>query len=209
MSIQDSLRGAARQWWTFRQGQRRNLPQLAGPEMAAGAEGRRRTLALPSIFNTYTANNNALPKRTPVNLRRFAETPLARKAINTVKDRVAGMRWRIQPRNGRKLQDLPQGEERIAVLTSNLEAPNPDDSFRSLAEQVLEDVIVGGFGGIEIDTNADPSRPLTLWPVDGATIQMRADWDGRPDSPRYVQETGRFGARDRSRCGTTNCRTYG
>jgi len=194
MSIQDSLRGAARQWWTSRLGQRRNLPQLAGPEMAAGAEGRRRTLALPSIFNTYTANNNALPKRTPVNLRRFAETPLARKAINTVKDRVAGMRWRIQPRNGRKLQDLPQGEERIAVLTSNLEAPNPDDSFRSLAEQVLEDVIVGGFGAIEIDVNADPSRPLTLWPVDGATIQMRADWDGKPDSPRYVQATGRFGA---------------
>ena len=129
-----------------------------------------------------------------MNLRRFAETPLARKAINTVKDRVAGMRWRIQPRHGRKLEDLAQGEERIAILTSNLELPNPDDSFRSLAEQVLEDVIVGGFGAIEIDANADPSRPLTLWPVDGATIRMRADWDGRPDSPRYVQETGRFGA---------------
>ena len=35
---------------------------------------------------------------------------------------------------------------------------------------------------------------MTLWPVDGATIRMRADWDGEPDSPRYVQETGRFGA---------------
>ena len=190
MSIQDSLRGAAHRWWASRQGQRQ------GPESpVAGSEaGRRRTAALPSIFNTYAPNSNALPKRTPVNLRRFAETPLARKAINTVKDRVAGMRWRIQPRHGRKLEELAQGEERIAVLTSNLELPNPDDSFRSLAEQVLEDVIVGGFGAIEIDANADPSQPLTLWPVDGATIRMRADWDGRPESPRYVQETGRFGA---------------
>ena len=37
------------------------------------------------------------------------------------------------------------------VLTENFEAPNPDDSFRSLVEQVLEDVIVGGFGAIELD----------------------------------------------------------
>jgi hypothetical protein len=37
------------------------------------------------------------------------------------------------------------------VLTEKFEAPNPDDSFRSLLEQVLEDVIVGGFGAIEID----------------------------------------------------------
>ena len=78
--------------------------------------GRRRTAPLPSISNTYATHNKALPKRTPVNLRRFAETPLARKAINTVKDRVAGMRWRIQPRHGRKLEEA-QGEERIAVLT--------------------------------------------------------------------------------------------
>ena len=70
MSIQDSLRGAAHRWWTSRQGQRQ------GPESpVAGSEaGRRRTAALPSIFNTYAPSNNALPKRTPVNLRRFAET---------------------------------------------------------------------------------------------------------------------------------------
>ena len=37
------------------------------------------------------------------------------------------------------------------MLTENFEAPNPDDSFRSLLEQVLEDVIVGGFGAIELD----------------------------------------------------------
>jgi hypothetical protein len=40
---------------------------------------------------------------------------------------------------------------RIQVLTENFEAPNPDDSFRSMVEQVLEDVIVGGFGAIDLD----------------------------------------------------------
>ena len=32
-----------------------------------------------------------------------------------------------------------------------------------------------------------------MWPVDGASIKIVADWDGRPDSPRYVQATGRHG----------------
>jgi HK97 family phage portal protein len=135
-----------------------------------------------------------MPKPTPENLRRFSETPVARKAINTIKDRVAGMRWRIQPRQGRHLKDLVDGEARIAILTKMFEQPNPDDSFRSMAEQVLEDVIVGGFGAIELQRNEDAERPLTLWPVDGATIRLKPEWDGNPESPRYVQETGKFGA---------------
>src|SRR5262249_17291235 len=129
------------------------------------------------------------PKATASNLRRFAETPIARKAINTVKDRIAGMRWRIQAR-GRPLEESPQGAERATTLTANFEAPNPDDSFSSLPEQVLEDVMVGGFGAIEVQPTGDARRPLDLWPVDGATIRMKPDWDGLPDSPRYVQTAG-------------------
>ncbi len=81
-----------------------------------------------------------------------------------------------------------------AALTEIFEQPNPDDSFRSLAEQVLEDVIVGGFGAIEIVKQRRMTKRIELWPVDGATIKIRSDWDGRPDSPRYVQQTGIFGA---------------
>ena len=98
-----------------------------------------------------SATHNLVPKPTPANLRRFAETPVARRAINAIKDRIVGMRWRIQPRRGRVLEQIPDGAQRIQVLTENFEAPNPDDSFRSLLEQVLEDVIVGGFGAIELD----------------------------------------------------------
>src|SRR5215472_13861568 len=133
----------------------------------------RRTVALPSIFNSYAPRNELLPKPTPVNLRRFAETPVARRAINTVKDRIAGMRWRIQPKNGRALAEIPDGAARLRLLADNLDSPNPHDSFRSLAEQVLEDVIVGGFGAIEVQLAGSPDRPLALWPVDGASIQIR------------------------------------
>ncbi len=154
-------------------------------------DAKRRTSALPSIVQTYTTRTDGLPKPTPANLRRFAETPVARRAINTIKDRIAGMAWRVQPRRGRQLD---QNDTRIAQLTEILEAPNPDDSFRSFAEQILEDVIVGGYGAAELAYSGDlSSRGIALWPVDGATIRMRADWDGQPTSARYVQVTGKFG----------------
>lgn len=113
----------------------------------------RRTAGLPSIFNSYGPLTEAMPKATPYNLRRFSETPIARRAINCIKDRIAGMRWRIQPRQGFALETIPSGAERVRILTSNFESPNPDDSFRSLAEQVLEDIIVGGYGAIEVQVN--------------------------------------------------------
>jgi hypothetical protein len=167
----------------------------------------RRTSPLPSIFDAYGPFNAAMPKPTPYNLRRFSEIPIARRAINCIKDRIAGMRWRVQPRPGYSLEQIPDGAERIRILTENFHAPNPDDSFRSFAEQVLEDIIVGGFGAIEVQmnpgwdgaslrsagrTNASvptTSRvmPLVLWPVDGASIRVNLNWDGSPTSQRYMQ----------------------
>jgi hypothetical protein len=176
MNITEKLRGAMR--------------RIAG---VSSTTAKRRTLPLPSILTTYGPRADSMPKPTPVNLRRFSETPVARKAINTIKDRIAGMRWRIQLRPGHELLDQADSEARVRILTANLEAPNPDDSFRSLAEQVLEDVIVGGFGVLEVEKTDDPQQPLVLWPVDGATIRMKTDWDGLPGSPRYVQVTGKSG----------------
>ncbi len=156
--------------------------------------------------------NDAMPKPTPYNLRRFSETPIARRAINCIKDRIAGMRWRVQPRQGYSLEGIPDGAARVRLLTDNFDAPNPDDSFRSFAEQVLEDIIVGGFGAIEVQRNPEwdlaaelPPRlrsglrqepagrtgasaaPLVLWPVDGASIRINLEWDGSPTSQRYMQ----------------------
>ena len=170
----------------------RRLPSAL---QATSAESARRTVPLPTLFAPGAPTlmrAGVMPKPTPVNLRRFAEMPIARKAINTIKDRIAGMAWRIQPRHGRSLDELPDAAARIATLVLNFEQPNPEDSFRSFIEQVLEDVLVGGFGAVELDVSGDPGHPLTLWPVDGASIRIRSDWDGNPASPHYVQATGAF-----------------
>jgi hypothetical protein len=143
--------------------------------LQSSAETARRTVPLPSILTPGAptlSRAGVMPKPTPANLRRFAEMPIARKAINTIKDRIAGMQWRIQPRRGRSLDGLPDADERIATLTLNFEQPNPQDSFRSMIEQVLEDILVGGFGALELDLSGDAVRPLTLWPVAFAPTGM-------------------------------------
>src|SRR5580704_9777221 len=144
MKITEAVRGA----W-------RRVAGVSAGNSSMQIEKRRRTSALPSIFNSYGSMNEAMPKPTPYNLRRFSETPIARRAINCIKDRIAGMRWRVQPRQGYSLEAIPNGAERVRVLTDNFQAPNPDDSFRSLAEQVLEDIIVGGYGAIEVQLSPD------------------------------------------------------
>jgi hypothetical protein len=79
MNLKDKLRGAVR--------------RIAGAKPATDVvDPKRRTAALPNILNTYGSRLGVMPKATPANLRRFAETPVARKAINTIKDRIAGMR---------------------------------------------------------------------------------------------------------------------
>jgi hypothetical protein len=52
-------------------------------------------LGMSSIFAPFRSGGvqNALPKPTAENLRRFAETPVARRAINCIKDRIACMEW--------------------------------------------------------------------------------------------------------------------
>jgi hypothetical protein len=193
MKITNTLRGAMRRiaGVSFVNRMTQSGSIFAGTAPAGTLAGKRRTVPLRSILNTYGTRAQSIPRPTPMNLRRFSETPVARRAINTIKDHIVGMRWRVQSKPG--APESADAQARVQLLTCNLNSPNPDDSFRSLCEQVLEDVIVGGFGAIEIEATDDPNHPLALWPVDGATINIRADWDGMPNSVRYEQVTSRAG----------------
>ena len=172
---------------------------VAGVEAAAGdaTRGERKTAMLPSILSPHgtggRAGQNALPKPTPANLRRFAETPVVRRAINVVKDKIASMDWQVRVRRGYDGASVENAAERMAVLRRCLEEPNVSDSFRVLWEQVLEDLLVGGFGAVEMEATGDNLRPFHLWAVDGATIQIDSSWNGDPERPRYAQTSGRPG----------------
>jgi Phage-related protein len=172
--------------------------KLAGVEAAADkGVGERKTTMLPSILSPYNVAGrtaqSALPKPTPANLRKFAETPVVRRAINVVKDKIASMDWQVRVRRGYDAANVVDATARMNALRLCLEEPNAADSFRVLWEQVLEDLIVGGFGAVEMEATDDATRPFHLWAVDGATIQIDSRWDGDPAKPRYAQATGQMG----------------
>ncbi len=184
MTVVDRMRGALRGW------------KKDSGAIDAAAEGARKTAGagmLPAVLSPWRpgGNTQAMPKPTPANLRRFAETPVARRAINVVKDRIAGMDWQVRPKRHADASD-PDLQARVVAGRRLLEQPNPQDSFRTLLEPLLEDVIVGGFGAAELEPTGDSTLPLRLWPVDGATVAMEAQWNGDSDQPRYVQTP--FGA---------------
>jgi HK97 family phage portal protein len=154
---------------------------------AATAEGERKTLAMPSILSPVRLPGQHLPKPTPANLRRFAETPVVRRAINVIKDRIVAMDWQVRVRRGVQVEKIAYLDRKLRALRRTLEEPNATDSFRTLIEQVIEDTLTGGYGAIEMETTGEPERPAMLWPVDGATIRINAKWDGDPETPRYAQ----------------------
>src|SRR6202041_4037056 len=159
-----------------------NGAQARTVELEAEAEAGRRTLALPAILSPVQFPGKHLPKPTPANLRRFAETPVVRRAINVIKDRIAAMDWQIRVRRGVRLGDVAFAERKLRALRRTLEEPNAVDSFRTLIEQAIEDALTGGFGAIEMEPTGDPERPAMLWPVDGASIRINARWDGQQDT---------------------------
>jgi HK97 family phage portal protein len=173
-----------REIWRQATGDGRTADVAAG---AADAEAERKTLALPAILSPVQFPGRLLPKPTPVNLRRFAETPVVRRAINVIKDRIAAMDWQVRVRRGVRPADMAFAGRKLRALRRMLEEPNAVDSFRTLIEQVIEDALTGGFGAIEMEPTGDVERPAMLWPVDGASIRINARWDGQEETPRYAQ----------------------
>ena len=151
------------------------------------AEAERKTLALPAILSPVQFPGRHLPKPTPMNLRRFAETPLVRRAINVIKDRIAAMDWQVRVRRGVRAEDVAFLGRKLRALRHVLEEPNASDDFRTLLEQVIEDALTGGYGAVEMEPTGEADRPAMLWAVDGASIRINAKWDGQEDSPRYAQ----------------------
>ena len=172
--------------------------RVTGVNAEQESEGARKTVAAPLMGSIFApvrsgAVGNTLPKPTAANLRRFAETPAARRAINCIKDKIACMEWRLEARPDAGEEGAVDRAERGRALRRAFETPNESDSFRTFIEQVIEDALVGGFGAAEIEVTSDAALPVRLYPVDGATIKINSQWNSDPNQPRYEQVTGRLG----------------
>ncbi len=152
-------------------------------------EPQRDTIQFPALqrAGNWGANQRLAFKPTPRNLRYFARTPYARRAINAIKNQIVNLEWDITPTKGVELNS--ELERQIELASYCIEHPNSDDSARTLFEAVIEDTLCGA-GAIEIQPSGDPERPIWMWPVDGLTIQIYPGWTGARDEARYVQVIG-------------------
>ncbi len=147
-------------------------------------------MAYPKLISLMGQNRTmGTPKPTPTNLRYFSRTVYARRAINTIKDPIASLKWEIVP-DGVKGKAI---EAQAELVTQCLKQPNQADTFRSLLEQLVEDALVTGAGVLEHALGADAARPLWMWPVDATTIRPVVKWDGNPKSVRFLQGLGYTG----------------
>ena len=152
-------------------------------------EPKRDTVPFPQfmLFGQSQNDRRSAFKPIPRNLRYFAKTPFARRAISAIKSPIAGARWEIRPKHGVTMN--AELRRQIDLVTHCLHSPNNDDSFRSFLEQIIEDILCGA-GAYEQHLSGDPERPLWLWPVDGLAIQIWPNWDGSSTAPRYRQVIG-------------------
>lgn len=104
-----------------------------------------------------------------------------RGGINIRRSQVSSADWDIVPFD----QTRPYSKRMQQKIRDLIRTPNPaNDSFRTLIEPTVEDLIVLDAGCIEKVRSMD-GELRELWPVDGATIRVQSNWDGDPTEHRY------------------------
>jgi Phage portal protein len=112
---------------------------------------------------------------------------ITRLAIETRKDQIERLEWRIAPRGGRAAG--PDAASRIAQLTGFWRKPDGEQPFASWLREVLEDLLVLDAPVFEVRRDRG-GRIVGLDVVDGATIKLLIDDTGRrprPPAPAYQQ----------------------
>ncbi len=136
-----------------------------------------------SVMASMTTNDKGRVGKSNVGLfRTWSEhSEWVRGAINIRRSQVSSAEWDIVPADQRK----PYSKRQAAMIKKRFMTPNPrNDSFRSLIEPVIEDMLVLDAGCIEKVRNL-MGEPVELWPVDGGTIRVSALWDGDEEEARY------------------------
>ncbi|MBU6429504.1 MAG: hypothetical protein KGR26_10865, partial [Cyanobacteria bacterium REEB65] len=163
--------------------------RAANPALAK--QPQRTTSAWPLFYSLFggirKTDRRAIPKPTPYNLRRFAERPVCRAAINRIKDPICALKWHIVPLEGLEMTD--DMARRARIVANCLRTPNKIvTGFRGFLEPLVDDTLTVAGAAEIVLTPEQPEHPGWLFPVDGATIRVYPNWSGDdPDEARYAQ----------------------
>ncbi len=120
-------------------------------------------------------------------LREWADTnEWVRAAINVRRIQVGRADIMVTPAD----VERPYDKQLMQRIQRLLDQPNElRDSYRSLIEPVIEDVLVLDRGVISKSMTPGKERvPTALYAEDGATIKIFPAWSGDPREPRYLYE---------------------
>lgn len=121
-------------------------------------------------------------------LRALAEShDITRLAIETRKDQIEKLEWRIRPRNEKN--PASNARSRIDRLTEFWRNPDGEQPFASWLREALEDVLVLDAPAFEVRRNRGGDI-VGLDVVDGSTVKILLDDTGRrpqPPAPAYEQ----------------------
>ena len=165
---------------------------------AARGGPQRETLPYPVLtsmgFGGRQPLQRTLPKLAPWSLRRFAEFPPAREAINAIKNPILDLPFRIglkKPLGAQRWDTDPEPTEeqqaRIVAAMTMLQMPNEEYTGREFLTLLLEDMLTLGAGPFEVQTNRSDERPLFLWGVDAQSIRLNTTWKPGSAIDRYSQ----------------------
>jgi hypothetical protein len=138
------------------------------------------------VVRSILTPNNAGQRRGAKMLRNFAENnEWVRIAINRRKRQIAQAKWRLVRTDDPKAAPDKRVEQQVRALFTFV---NPKrESFRSLMDQVIEDILVLDAGCIEKEKTYG-GQLTALYAVDGSTIIPNPNWDGtKPNAERYTQ----------------------
>jgi hypothetical protein len=104
-----------------------------------------------------------------------------RAAIDIRKGQLSAADWDIVPAD----PERPYSKRLKEKIRNLLETPNPvDESYQTLIEKVVEDILVLDAGSIEKVFSLD-GQLRELYAVDGGQIRVSKVWDGDPQEARY------------------------
>lgn len=149
-------------------------------------------------FMPATVQRLSMPvmKTTPYNLRRFSRTPVARRAINLIKNSIIQQPWDIRAKTDAIVDDEDEQNARIATAKKIFSHPNNSDSHQTWIEMGIEDMCILGAFACELTLTPDPRRPLKMWVVNVESIRIFVSWsESTTDLPHYAQMTGLQGER--------------
>lgn len=113
-------------------------------------------------------------------LRNMAKTPIARSAINQIREGILALPWEVVS------IDDNENKKAIRKVTEIIKQPNPVDDYYDFISKLFEDLIVLDLAFFEQKV-VKRDRPLYLFPIDAQTIEVVTNWSGDLNQPRYMQ----------------------